>query len=319
MTSRDPTEQEILSAAGRATPSMSPMTVERYPVRSGKADVYRVGTARAGESLVLKLADSRTCALEDRIYREVLARLPVPSIRCHGAAPSHDASRAWLVMDHVEGSCFDQRASSHATSLARWVGAVHRSAAEVASPTDLPDHGPEYWRTVIVEARLTLSAGVDNPAVTEQERAGLLALMQVFDRLLSAWSGAARRMDAVPSTLTHGDLVPQNVLMGRDALGSRVPWVHDWGGAGWGCPMIDLLHVSLPAYRESLAAARPKLSLSEARVLRALGTVCWIAWVLIEEREALSSPWPGRAAAKVPGYLRGLPTRAVLSATGVTS
>jgi hypothetical protein len=158
-----PSEQEVLAAAAGAVPSVAPTTVERFRVRSGKADVYRVDGADPGVSLVLKLEDRRICALEERVYREVLDRLPVRAIRCHGTVPSHDPSRAWVVMDYADGVPFDRRSSTHATSLARWLGAVHSGAAGVAVPGDFPDHGAEYWREVVAEAHRTLRAGVDNP------------------------------------------------------------------------------------------------------------------------------------------------------------
>jgi Ser/Thr protein kinase RdoA (MazF antagonist) len=308
-----PSDQEILAAAA-AVPSFSPTTVERFRVRSGKADVYRVDGADPGVSLVLKLQDPRICALEERVYREVLGRLPVPAIRCHGTVPSHDPSRAWMVMDYADGVPFDTRSSGHTTSLARWLGAVHSGAARVAVPGDFPDHGAAYWHEVVAEAHLTLRTAVENPAVTQREREGLVSLAHVLEGVLGTWLGVTPWMEAVPSTLTHGDLVPQNIKVGGAAVGP-FPQVHDWGTAGWGCPMIDLLHVDLAAYAESLGPDWPELPPTAAQVLRALGSVCWTAFVLIGERENLSSPWPHRAAAKVPVYLRelegyGLPLRA---------
>jgi hypothetical protein len=77
--------------------------------------------------------------------------------------------------------------------------------------------------------------------------------------------------------------------------------------------MIDLLWVDIAAYAESLGPDWPELPPSTARVLRAFGMVCWTAFVLIGDRENLSSPWPHRAAAKAPVYLRGLATRGALS------
>jgi hypothetical protein len=189
---------------------------------------------------------------------------------------------------------------------------MHSLAATVGSPADFPDHGAEYWRGVIAGAQGTLWAGIENPAVTRQDRESLASLAGIFDRVLGRWSSAEYWMGAVPTTLTHGDLVAQNIVMG-DGVPWQHPWVHDWGGAGWGCPMIDLLRVDLAAYVQSLGPRWPRLSHSTVRRLRALGVVCWTAWVLIEEREKLSSPWPHRVAAKVPGYLRGLPGTGAVS------
>lgn len=313
MTRHSRRADDVLAAVAKAVPLFSPAVVEPFGARTGKADVYRVGSADSGPSLVLKLNDHRICALEERVYREVLARLPVPAIRCHGTVPSDDPAKGWLVMDHADGAPFDDRLSVHTTSLARWLGALHGGAAEVAVPTDFPDHGSDYWRGVVVEARRTVRVGVRNPAVTQRDRGSLASLAGVFDRVLDDWSRAARLMAAVPGTLTHGDLVPQNLLMSRSP--EPLPWVHDWGGAGWGCPMIDLLRVNLPAYVQALGPDWPEVSRSTARALRGLGSVCWTAWVLIEERETLSSPWPHRAAAKVPGYLLGLARHGVLNGT----
>ena len=311
MTQHSLMADKVLTAVAKAVPMFSPAVVERFSARTGKADVYRVNSAGSGPSLVLKLNDHRICALEERVYREVLARLPVPALHCHGTVPSDDPTRAWLVLDYADGVPFDHRSSAHTTSLARWLGVLHTGAAKVAAPTDFPEHGADYWRGIVVEARRTLRVGVQNPAMTQRDRDGLVCLAGVFDRVLADWSAAARLMAAVPGTLTHGDLVPQNLLMSGGAT-EPLPWVHDWGAAGWGCPMIDLLRVNLSAYAESLSSVWPAFPLPTARALRALGSVCWTAWVLIEERETLSSPWPRRAAAKMPGYLLGLARHGVM-------
>ncbi|MGY1737096.1 aminoglycoside phosphotransferase family protein [Geodermatophilus sp. SYSU D00684] len=308
----DPGEHEVLAAVARTVPLFVPAAVQRFSARRGKADVYRVDEIGGDGALVLKRDDRRVCAVEERVYRDVLARLPVPAIRCYGTVPSDDPTRAWLVMDHAAGVPFDHDSSVHTTGLARWLGAVHSGAVRVAEPADFPDHGPEYWRDVITEAQLTVQTGVENPAVPKPGRTALVSLAEVLERVLGTWSDAEERMATVPRTLTHGDLVPQNLQMNGDEPGQH-PWVHDWGAAGWGCPMIDLLRVNIASYVASLGPDWPPLSPSAARALRALGSVCWTAWVLIEERESLASAWPDRAAAKVPGYLLGLARHGALA------
>jgi hypothetical protein len=311
-------KQEVMAAAGWAVPKLSPATVERLRAPSGKADVYRVSGAGPVRSVVLKLQDAAVCALEERVYREVLARLSVPAIRCHGSVPSQEPNKAWLVMDYVDGEAFDRSSPVHTMRLARWLGTVHADARRVAAPAAFPDHGAEYWRSIVAEAHQTLHAGVENPAVTQRDRDGLVSLADVFGRVLDNWSKAEEWMDTVPRTLTHGDLVSQNIRMCGSTRG-QLPSVHDWGAAGWGCPMVDLLCVDLAAYAESLGPDWPESPPSTTRVLRALGLVCWTAFVLIGERESLSSPWPHRAAAKAPVYLRGLTRHGVPFTVGAAS
>lgn len=312
-TSRD---DEVLGVVGLLEPGLEGGVVESLGHRPGKADVFVVRSlVGPGRAVVAKLQDARTSDLEARIYREMLDPLDVQSIRCLGLVPSSDPALAWLVTEFAHGAPFDRRSPEHAASLGRWIGAVHRGAARSGEGA-LPDHGVGYWREVVREAVDVLRVGAENPAVAEDEARGLVDLSDALGQVLRTWSTIASWMDVLPETLTHGDLVPQNITMGGSTP-DIVPRIHDWGEAGWGSPVIDLLWVDVASYLDALGAV-PDLPSSAERLLRAVGTVLWTAFVLLGERPALSSPWPGRAARKAPAYLGLLERRGLeqLTAAG---
>lgn len=301
----DPLAEEIRQVLARALPTFRTGVVERFPDRSGKAEVFRVSTAEPCSAVVLKRQDVGICQLEERVYREVLARLPVPALRCYGIAPAQEPQRAWLITEYADGKPFEERSPTEAANLAAWLHAVHAGAAHLLPPGDVPDHGPAYWQGIVAQAHDILDAGWRNPATTGHEREALGELADLFATLLEDWASAEEVMRAVPSTLTHGDLVGQNIRM-AGAPPRQVPLVYDWGAAGWGCPMIDLLHVDLAVYSDHDALGGGSLSPETLVTLRSLGRACWTAFVLLGERENLRSPWPHRAAGKVPVYLERL-------------
>lgn len=300
--------EEVRAVVGAVHPSVVDGRVEPLADRPGKAAVYVVRGLNSVDVVVAKLQDRRQSWFEERVYSDVLGALPVPSIRCHAYVPSCDPALAWLVTDHADGVPFDQGSREHADRLARWIGRVHVGAASVSCPADFPDHGSDYWREVVLEAVRVLHGGAENTEVTEEEREGLQALADVFSKVLARWEVMVGWMGFLPDTLTHGDLVPQNIRMGGVAP-DLVPWVLDWGEAGWGSPVIDLLWVDLRAYLRSIDPEWTAPTLSTARILRALGAVLWTAFVLAGERSPLLSPWPHHAAAKAPAYLRMLEGR----------
>lgn len=283
--------------------------VERLAPRPGKADVYVVHGAGSAPALVAKLQDEETSLVEQRAYG-LLGRLPVSSIHCYGVVPAIDTSLAWLVTEYSSGDPFTPSAHEHRSALAGWLGAMHLEARRLSAPGGLPDHGSEYWRAVVSEAVRTLGCGLSNNQMLPAQRRPLAALATIFDRMLDDWRLVETLMADIPATLTHGDLVPQNVRVATRS-GGLAPMVHDWGQAGWGSPLVDLPWVDPEVYLGTVGADDVVRSAPVARRLQALGTAMWTAFVLQGERPNFQSLWPHRAADKVPAYLNELQRRDV--------
>jgi aminoglycoside phosphotransferase (APT) family kinase protein len=109
-------------------------------------------------------------------------------------------------------------------------------------------------------------------------------------------------LDQAPVTLVHGDISHRNVKMVQTAEGLQ-PMVFDWETGGLGNPMIDLAWVDLAAYEDAAPATWSAIDRAALRRMQTLGVVTWVAYVLLGERANLASPWPDRAAAKIPAYL----------------
>jgi hypothetical protein len=168
---------------------------------------------------------------------------------------------------------------------------------------DLPRHDASHWQGLLDEARLVLEAGLANPLLSPDELGGIAQMRDLFMGILDRWPTMVELLERTPATLTHGDLAKHNIKMSLQDR-SLCPMVFDWETAGYGSPMIDLVLVDLAAYHKAVVWAWSELDLVTLGRLRALGAVIWTAYVLLGERENLASPWPHRAAAKLPVYRR---------------
>lgn len=125
-----------------------------------------------------------------------------------------------------------------------------------------------------------------------------------FDRL------AERIPGALPHVLVHGDIAPQNLLVGREPL--ALAGIVDWGDAMWADPAVEFAKTPLwgvPAmldgYREGGGAGADDGSYAalEARVLR-----YHLTWALARLRAPAPVPgerhWTAPPASRLLGVLR---------------
>ena len=79
--------------------------------------------------------------------------------------------------------------------------------------------------------------------------------------------------DGAPSTLVHADFVAENVrVRGGPNRVSLLPF--DWGTAGWGMPVRDLVGLDVDAYHSEIQITWPSLDINAIRHLAKLGEIC---------------------------------------------
>lgn len=314
---------ELLEVVRGVIPSQSWDAAAPLAKRPGKADIFVVSSQSHARRIVAKLQARPLSLLEASVYQEVLTPLGIPSVTCHGVQPSsvHPGS-SWLITGFAEGSRFDPRSNVHEKALAEWIAELHARAPQISQVGSFPDHGTTYWRSVLTEAIKTLQAGIANEVLTTEEVLPLRAMVVLLEAVLEQWSHMIALMGLLPATLTHGDLVPNNVIM-RTGLGVSLPLVVDWGEAGWGSPLIDLIWFEPGSYLDAvghlLGVPQERLAPAEVISMRALGLVLWTAFVLIGDEANLSSAWPQRAVENVSWYTEVLRHRGADRLVGWTA
>jgi aminoglycoside phosphotransferase (APT) family kinase protein len=203
-----------------------------------------------GEPVVIaKRSPQANAAVERTVYEAILARLPVPSPRYHGANAEPEGGFCWLFLEEVGGKRFRPERPAHRAAAARWLAALHRASADLAPVPALPDRSPEHYRGLLERGRDALRLRREAAAGTGA-RAVLEDVLAQLERLPSHWSALERACNGAPATLVHGDLVDHNARV-LDAPPGPAFLAFDWEKAGWGVPAEDLASVDLDAYRAS--------------------------------------------------------------------
>ena len=270
---------ELLEVVKDAIPSQSWDSAAPLTNRPGKADIFLVSSQRHPRRIVAKLQERRISLLEASVYQDVLNPLGMPSVACHGVQPSSvDPGAAWLLTGFAEGARFDPRSNQHAKALAEWIGALHTRAPQISQAGSFPGHGLDYWRSVLTDAVKTLQGGMANEALTTEEVSPLKTMEILLEAVLEHWSDMTALMQLLPPTLTHGDLVPNNVVV-RTGLGGSPPLVLDWGEAGRELPNRSALGRAgklLRRGRQPIQRTRPGASWAGRRRAHARARTCTV-------------------------------------------
>ncbi len=222
---------------------------------------------RLGADLLVRLP--RTPGAADSLERElrVLPRLagalpvPIPAVRLTGR-PGQDYPHAWAVLGWLEGT--DGWSGRHAVDdphgddLATDVAGVV-AALRTAPDPDVPRRGAGQRGgplAGVLERIERWLAGADDPLPGWVDAAAV--------RRAAAASGGAVD-DEVPYVLTHGDLIPGNVLL----HGTRLAAVLDWGYLSWADPALDLVPAWALFGRRAREVFRERVGADDATWLRA--------------------------------------------------
>jgi hypothetical protein len=178
--------------------------------------------------------------------------------RCYAAIADRDRGRYWLVLELVPGSRLSKIADFGAwEAVADWLARFHarfggRVAELRAANPFLLEYGTDLYLKWYERACYGLSDS-DDPRARR-----LLTLLERYEE-------SAAALDALPSTLIHGDFYAGNVLIDEAANDLRICPV-DWEVVGTGPGLLDLAALTagrwhamqrarlLAAYRSALLA-----------------------------------------------------------------
>lgn len=236
--------------------------------------------APAAPAVFAKHYHAASLALERRIYETVLPRLPVTAARYRGACEDDDGL-AWMFVEDVGEQCMSPADPEHQVLAARWLGLLHRSAADVVASEPLPDAGPDRYLAHLREARAEIRRHSGNRALTPADREVLGAVLAQGEMLESRWARIERACEGFPVTLVHADFQPKNVRIRATEAGPAICPI-DWETAGRGVPAADLarssgrklvMHVDPGTYESTVRERWPQLDAVSIRRLSILGHV----------------------------------------------
>src|SRR5216117_976096 len=221
-------------------PHAEPVSITPLRVRKRKSNVYRLeGVGQAGSAVIAKRCRTAVAQVERTVYEDILAGLPVASLRYYGFVDEPDAAFGWLFMEEAGGADNSNLLPEHRARAGRWLGLLHAAAAGVGARGRLPDGGPARHLQRLRAVRETMRRHVDNPVLLPEDVGFIEGLTARLDDLAAHWNRLEEICHGVQPTLVHGDFNGRNIRL-RTIHGDATLAVFDWEEAGWGVPAVDL-------------------------------------------------------------------------------
>jgi phosphotransferase family enzyme len=291
----------------------TPDSVQTLKPAHRKSAVLRLlGAGPNGESVVAKRAARDSIEIETRVYRDVLAQLPVSATRLLGTAP--DGDRSWLFLEDAGDTPFDSGSPDHRRLAAAWMAAVHGGARLLPQARELPDRDPSHYLALLRSVEALLRETLSNPALSGEEVAVVEGVIEACDVLGSRWPRVAATLAAGPSTIVFGGFSSKNSRVRASADGP-VLMPFDFESAGYGCPAIDLVYPDGDAYVEEARGWWSALDAYGFDRMQGVGRVLGGLKAIPGERKVLLGPSPSKAVAKLRWY--GLEIAGGMAAAGV--
>lgn len=273
-------ERENLSEhpAARAWSKLSPagacpLAIEMLKHKP-KSVIHRlVGVGPNGSAVIAKRCWLAAAQFERVIYTEILPRLPMPALRFFGFLEDEDSRYGWLFIEDAGKGSYSPASREHRAALARWLAALHVSAAELETASQLPERGAGFYRDQLRLARDGIVAHLDHPALKNGELALLKEILVACAFLDARWDRLEEFCRTMPPTFVHGDLKEKNICVRRADAG-LIALPFDWEIAGWGNPATDLLRCpDFAAYGLEARKRWPELKLENLKTLATVGMI----------------------------------------------
>jgi hypothetical protein len=275
------------------------------PLRGGSV-VYRLaGMGPRGSDVIAKRTSRATVELESRLYADLLACLPVATVRCYGIAPDDDEAMGWLFLEDAGGIPYSPERPEHRRLAARWLAGMHVAAADRPVPAALPTRDAAYYRNLLERAGRAIVEGFGNPALAPEQLTSLRPVLRRTEMLLDRWSEVEQLCTGMPKTLVHADFVAKNVRVHESPNGDRL-LAFDWENAGWGLPAIDLTSIDLDLYAREICVGWPAFGRADMATVARIGRIFWFTSCIQWETWAFATQSLWRLMKNLPVYEREL-------------
>jgi hypothetical protein len=253
-----------------------------------KRFTYRLkGVGREGSAVIAKQCKKDDGMLQHTIYKDILSRLPIPTLYCYGFVEEPSGELCWLFLEDAGTDLFSFHIREHRTLAARWLGLLHTSAVHAAATARLPDRGPDYYLEHLQLARDTIQRAVIDSTLSPDDLVVLKSIVSQCNVVEASWSRVERFCDRMPQTLVHSDFRQSNIRVRNGQTGiALLPF--DWEKAGRGVPAADLAqleHTDLAIYWSVVRRSWPYLDVQDIQqmanlggILRGLAAISWERW-----------------------------------------
>lgn len=251
-----------------------------------ESSVYRLqDEAGRAPPIIAKYCPAATCAVERRVYEEILSGGDVAVAPYYGCLAAKQDGYCWIFLGEVEGKRYSPRDVEHRRAAGYWFAALHSALRSFEEPVDFPRRGPAHYQGLLESVYITLTDAQLERTCGRNERAILDALRRQLDRMARGWSAIEAVCEGIPQSLVHGDFVTHNAYVRQLAAGPALIPI-DWEKAGWGTPAEDLSGIDLDAYWSLLvpqtAGPGREHYARLARVGRKFRCLVFLEWALLE-------------------------------------
>ncbi len=276
-----------------------------------KSTVYRLsGAGRDGESIIGKLSKRSSVHTEALVYREMLPQLPLRSVYCYGTVDESD-DQAWIFLEEIRGSRFDEEQLDHRCLAAKWLATVHMASTGLAGVDRLPVLALDRHLSDLRLGRKKIERNVGNAALCREDDVVLERIVEHCDALEARWSEIEAFCATAPKCLVHGDFISKNVKV-RLEKDAGVLYAIDWERAGWGVPVEDLGGldqtiadfggIDIETYRQEVRPMWSSLDRPSADRLVHIGIIFrYLAWIQATS-SGLHSDWVDGTVASLRSY-----------------
>ena len=221
------------------------ITLLKNTLRSTVCRLERVGPG--GSGIVAKWCPRAEGELEAFIYREVLDRLSMESVRCYGFVGDGAGEYGWLFLEDGGVTQVGGKRESFPATFAHWLALLHGAASNLPIRSRLPERGPAWYLETLRAAQRELHRSLPERNWSDLDRLAVESILIRFEILERNWHVVEERCEGLPWTLVHCDLQPKNILIRHTASGiGFLPL--DWEDAGWGPPATDLARIDAISY-----------------------------------------------------------------------
>lgn len=205
------------------------------------------GVGPGGSGVVAKWCPRAEGELEAFIYREVLDRLSMESVRCYGFVGDGAGEYGWLFLEDGGVTHVGGKRESFPATFAHWLALLHGAASNLPIQGRLPERGPAWYLETLRAARQELRRSLRERNWNDFRRWAVERILICFEILERNWHIVEQGCEGLPWTLVHCDLQPKNVLIRHTSSGIGFLLL-DWEDAGWGPPATDLARVDAISY-----------------------------------------------------------------------
>jgi aminoglycoside/choline kinase family phosphotransferase len=221
------------------------------------------GVGPGGCAVIAKRCPRERGEVEALIYTEVLTRLPLESLHCHGFLAEDDHQYGWLFLEDGGRTSLTSLGEGVPTAIAPWLGVLHSSLSSVqALARLLPDRGPEHYLLTLRTVRQRILEILSHGEMTGEDRTGFENLVSCLGAVEERWDSVRERCGGLPWTLAHGDLKSKNILVRQSESGLTLLAI-DWECAGWGPPAVDLARIDCASYWRAVHGRWPNVGLRD--------------------------------------------------------